>query len=72
MIWLTGDTHRDFDRVFDFCADNGTTPDDVLIILGDAGINFFSTKGITSLKRNYRLWRSRCSAYTAITRNARL
>lgn len=41
MIYLTGDTHRDFDRVFDFCADNDTTPDDVLIILGDAGINFF-------------------------------
>lgn len=41
MIYLTGDTHRDFDRIFDFCTDNNTTPDDVLIILGDAGINFF-------------------------------
>lgn len=41
MIYLTGDTHRDFDRIFDFCVDNDTTPDDVLIILGDAGINFF-------------------------------
>ena len=41
MIYLTGDTHRDFDRVFDFCTDNDTTTDDVLIILGDAGINYF-------------------------------
>lgn len=41
MIYLTGDTHRDFDRVFDFCTANGTTTDDVLIILGDACINFF-------------------------------
>lgn len=51
MIWLTGDTHRDFDRVFDFCADNGTTPDDVLIILGDAGINFFLDKRDHKLKK---------------------
>ena len=36
MIYLTGDTHRDFDRIFDFCADNDTTIDDVLIILGGA------------------------------------
>lgn len=41
MIYLTGDTHRDFDRIFDFCADNDTTTDDVLIILGDSGITFF-------------------------------
>lgn len=51
MIWLTGDTHRDFDRVFDFCADNGTTPDDILIILGDAGINFFLDKRDHKLKK---------------------
>lgn len=41
MIYITGDTHRDFARIFDFCAENGTTADDVLIILGDAGINYF-------------------------------
>lgn len=40
MIYITGDTHRNFDRVFDFCAKNNTSIDDVLIILGDAGINF--------------------------------
>ena len=51
MIYLTGDTHRGFDRVFDFCADNNTTVDDVLIILGDAGINFFLDKRDRELKK---------------------
>lgn len=51
MIYLTGDTHRDFDRVFDFCADNDTTTDDVLIILGDAGINFFLDDRDRELKK---------------------
>ncbi len=41
MIILTGDTHRDFDRIFDFCAEYGTTRDDIMVILGDAGINYF-------------------------------
>ena len=40
MIYITGDTHGDFGRVFNFCRKVGTSIDDVLIILGDAGINF--------------------------------
>jgi 3-oxoacid CoA-transferase subunit A len=41
MVYITGDTHRyDFDRVEDFCAEAETTTDDVIVILGDAGINF--------------------------------
>ena len=51
MIYLTGDIHGDFDRVFDFCADNDTTIDDVLIILGDAGINFFLDERDYELKK---------------------
>lgn len=38
-IYLTGDTHGRFERIECFCKDNDTTPDDLLIILGDAGIN---------------------------------
>lgn len=38
-VYLTGDTHGEFNRVFQFCEEYGTTRDDVLIILGDAGIN---------------------------------
>lgn len=40
MIYVTGDTHREFDRIFEFCQENGTTTEDILIILGDAGINY--------------------------------
>ena len=40
-FYITGDTHRDFDRIEEFCEENGTTVDDVMIILGDAGINYY-------------------------------
>ncbi len=39
MIYLTGDTHGVFNRIKNFCENMNTTYDDVLIILGDAGIN---------------------------------
>ena len=41
MVYITGDTHRDFRRVAVFCDTVNSTKDDVLIILGDAGINYF-------------------------------
>ena len=40
MIYLTGDTHGRFDRIFTFCEERNTSRDDILIILGDAGINY--------------------------------
>ncbi|MBO5341653.1 MAG: metallophosphoesterase [Lachnospiraceae bacterium] len=40
-IYLTGDTHRDFGRIAQFCEEYETTKDDILIILGDAGINIY-------------------------------
>ena len=40
MIYLTGDTHGKFDRIGAFCDKMQTSRDDILIILGDAGINF--------------------------------
>ena len=40
MIYLTGDTHGTFDRLSEFCSENRTVKDDLLIILGDAGFNF--------------------------------
>lgn len=40
MIYLTGDTHGDFKRIAHFCARMHTKPTDIMIILGDAGINF--------------------------------
>ncbi len=40
MIYVTGDTHGRFERVKSFCERIKTKRDDILIILGDAGINF--------------------------------
>lgn len=43
MIYITGDTHGQFERVAAFCGKAQTTKDDILIILGDAGINFYGS-----------------------------
>ncbi len=51
MIYITGDTHRDFDRIEEFCAYAHTTVDDVLVILGDVGINFLGDPYDTELKQ---------------------
>lgn len=40
MIYITGDTHGRFERVEQLCERFGTSREDILIILGDAGINF--------------------------------
>lgn len=40
MIYITGDTHGRFERIKTFCKRFQTSVNDVLIILGDAGINF--------------------------------
>lgn len=41
MVYITGDTHGNFDRIKRFCRFNNTTKNDVIIILGDAGINYY-------------------------------
>ena len=50
MIYITGDTHGDFKRVHEFCRRFETTEDDILIILGDAGINYYGGKKDEKLK----------------------
>lgn len=40
-IYITGDTHRNFRNVFRFCKETNTTTNDLLIILGDTGINYY-------------------------------
>ena len=50
-IYLTGDTHGRFERIACFCKDNDTTPDDLLIILGDAGINYYGGHRDKKLKQ---------------------
>lgn len=51
MILLTGDTHRDFQRIWDFAEEMGTTQEDILIILGDAGINYYLDEDDLALKK---------------------
>ena len=40
MIYLTGDTHGSFMRIERFCEQIESSREDVMIILGDAGINY--------------------------------
>lgn len=45
MVFITGDTHGQFDRIQAFCdkmAGNISQENDTMIILGDAGINYWS------------------------------
>ena len=41
MVYITGDTHGNFKRIKEFCQEHDTSYDDTMIILGDAGINYF-------------------------------
>ena len=48
-VYITGDCHGNFKKVQDFCKKNETTREDIMIVLGDAGINF--NKNILDLQR---------------------
>ena len=50
-VYLTGDTHGRFERIACFCRDNRTTREDVLIILGDAGVNYYINHRDEKLKQ---------------------
>ena len=50
MIWITGDTHRDFSRFDSFCRNKRTTKDDLMIVLGDAALNFSGEKSDKVMK----------------------
>lgn len=41
MFYITGDKHGTYANVKAFCKKHNTTKDDVLIILGDNGINYY-------------------------------
>ena len=54
MIYITGDTHGDFTRIMEFCKKEKTTTEDIMIILGDAGINYSSYQNDINKKRFIR------------------
>jgi Calcineurin-like phosphoesterase. len=51
MLYITGDTHRDFRRIFALCDTVNSTKNDILIILGDAGINYSGEPNDSRLKQ---------------------
>lgn len=50
-IFITGDKHRYFGRVKAFCQAMNTKRKDILIILGDAGFNYYDDKRDDELKK---------------------
>ena len=51
-FYITGDTHGDFSRIEEFCRENDTTKEEVMIILGDAGINYWLNNADRQLKND--------------------
>jgi len=50
-FFITGDKHRQFYKVKEFCRQMKTRRKDVLIILGDAGFNYYDDKRDDELKQ---------------------
>lgn len=55
-FYITGDKHRDYQRVACFCREMGTRRKDVLIILGDAGFNYYGDDRDDRLKSEVSRW----------------
>ena len=41
MIYMTGDTHGDMNRIVRFCERMETSQEDIMVILGDVGLNYY-------------------------------
>lgn len=50
MFYITGDTHGSFRRIKKFCDENKLGENDTIIILGDAGLNYYGDERDISLK----------------------
>ena len=80
MTYITGDTHGIFDRVKSLCLNGNTTTKDILIILGDVGINYYENKTdiknkkmlsqlpitLFCIKGNHELYAGEISSYKEI------
>lgn len=49
-FYITGDCHGDFQKIKLFCGNHNTSKADYMIILGDAGINYWLSKSDEKLK----------------------
>lgn len=53
MVYYTGDIHGNPYKICDFISSNSLTSDDIIVILGDAGINYFGNdKGDRKIKKS--------------------
>ena len=55
-VYLTGDTHGDFDRFIAFSVRMRPSENDVVIVLGDAGLNYYKSQrdGLCGQARHQR------------------
>lgn len=44
QIYLTGDTHGQFERIISFCERQQVLPESTFIILGDVGLNYYTAR----------------------------
>ena len=51
MVYITGDTHGQFQRIELFCQVMQTTKADTMIVLGDAGFNYYGGSRDAKLKK---------------------
>jgi len=51
MYYITGDTHGDFRELVRFCKRHELSRSDTVIVLGDAGINYFGNERDIQVKR---------------------
>ncbi len=54
MIYITGDKHGRFSDVLDFCHQYNTSKKDIMIVLGDAGINYCRNENDYILKEDLK------------------
>jgi len=54
MIYITGDKHANFYEVYNFCEEEKTNINDLMIVLGDAGINYFNDERDYKLKNKLK------------------
>lgn len=50
-VYITGDKHGDYKEVEAFCLKWNTCKDDLLIVLGDNGVNYYGPKSDRRIKR---------------------
>lgn len=53
MVYYTGDTHGKFDKILAFIRINELTADDTIVILGDAGFNYYGNHRGDAEKKAY-------------------